>query len=95
MTNANTPTQAESLQHSLQQAAVSIDLHVYANKTEEISFNQKGDISISSYGSLKLVDKFTSLDSRVSSTENYINMRKHGLLAIGYRSYGSLTYSIK
>ena len=37
-------------------------------------FNQRGDISKQSGSSLKLVDKFTSLWSSVSSTENDINM---------------------
>ena len=42
---ANTPTQAEYLLHSLDQAAGGIDLHVNADKTELMCFNQRGDIS--------------------------------------------------
>ena len=37
--------------------------------------NKKADISILNSGSLKLVNKFTYLDSSVSFTENDINMR--------------------
>ena len=71
---ANTPIQAESLLHSLEQAAGSIGLHVNADKTEYMSFNQKGDISLLIGGSLKSVDKFTYLRSSISSTENDIKM---------------------
>ena len=42
---ANTPTQAKSLLHSLEQAARKVGLHVNANKTEYMSFNQEGNIS--------------------------------------------------
>ena len=66
---ANTPDQAETLRHSLERAAGGIGLHVNANKTEYMCFNQRGDISTP----LKLVDKFTYLGSRVSSTEKDIN----------------------
>ena len=38
-------------------------------------FNQKGDISTLNGGSMKLVGKFTYLESSLSSTENDINMR--------------------
>ena len=72
---ANTSTQAEFLQHSLEQAAGGVDLHVNANKTEYMCFNQKRDISPLNCGSLKLVDKFTYFGSSVSSTENDINMQ--------------------
>ena len=71
---ANTPTQAESLLHSLEQASGGIGLHVNAEKTEYICFNQKGDISTLNCGSLKLVDKFTYFGSSISSTESDINM---------------------
>ena len=54
-------------------------------------FNQKGDIFILKGGSLKLVDKFIYFGSSVSSTENDINMWRHWLLSISYRSYGSQT----
>ena len=61
---ANTPTQAESL---------GIDLHVNANKSEYMCFNQKIDISTLKSSSLKLADKFTYFRSNVSSTETDIN----------------------
>ena len=42
---ANTPNQAETLLHSLEQAAAGIGLHVNAHKTEYMCFNQTGDVS--------------------------------------------------
>ena len=72
---ANTPNQAETLLHSLEQAAAGIGLHVNAHKTEYMCYNQTGDISILDGTSLKLVDKFTYLRSSVSSTEKDINTR--------------------
>ena len=65
---ANTPTQAETLLHSLERAATCIGLHVNAHKTEYMFFNQSGDISTLNRSSLKRVDKFTYLRSSVSST---------------------------
>ena len=41
---------------------------------ENQSCNQEGDISTLNDGSLKLIDKFTYLGSRVSSTESHVNM---------------------
>ena len=41
---ANTPTQAETLLHSLEQAATGIGLQVNAHKIEYVCFNQTGDI---------------------------------------------------
>ena len=70
---ANTPAQAESLLHSLERAASGTSLHVNADKTECMSFNQRGDISTLNGSSLKLVDNFTYLGSSVSSTETDIN----------------------
>ena len=69
---ANTPTQAESLLHSLKQAAGGIDRHVNADKTEYMYFNQRGNITQNG-GSPKPVDKFTCLRSSASSTKNDIN----------------------
>ena len=71
---ANTPTQAETLIHSLERAAAGIGLHVNADKTEYICFNQRVDISTLNGSTLKLVDKFTYQGSSVSSTETDINM---------------------
>ena len=71
----NTPNQAETLLHSLERAATGIGLHVNAHKTEYMCFNQAGHISTLDGTSLKLVDKFTYLGSRVSSTEKDIDTR--------------------
>ena len=68
---ANTPAQAETQLHSLEQAAAGIDLHVNSDKMEYICFNQSGNISTLNGSSLKLVDKFTYLGSSVSSTERH------------------------
>ena len=46
-----------------------------ADKTEYMSFTQKGDFATLNGGSLKLVSKFICLGSDVSSTENDINVR--------------------
>ena len=51
---ANTPTQAESLFHSLKLAA-----GVNVDKMKYMCFNQKGDISTLNGGSLKSRNKFT------------------------------------
>ena len=40
---ANKHAQTESLLHSLERAAAVIGLHVNANKTEYMCFNQRGD----------------------------------------------------
>ena len=72
---ANTPNQAETLLHSLGRAAAGIGLHVNAQRTEFMCFNQKGDISTLEGTSLKLVDKFTYQGSSVSSTEKDIDTR--------------------
>ena len=56
---ANTPTQAKSLLHSLEQAAGGIGLHVKADQTEYMCFTQKEEISTLNGDSLKLADKFT------------------------------------
>ena len=71
---ANTPAQVETLPHRLERAAAGIGLHINADKTEYMYFNQR-DISILNCSSLKLVDKFTYLGSSVSSTDKNINMR--------------------
>ena len=70
---ANVPAQAEILLHSLERAAAGIGLHVNADKTEYMCFNQRGYTSTLNGSSLKLVDKFTYLGSSVSSTKTDIN----------------------
>ena len=67
------PTKADTLQHSLEQAAGGIGFHLNAHKTEYMCFNLRGDIYILRGGPLKLVDRFTYLESNVSSTEKYIS----------------------
>ena len=72
---ANTPVQAESMQHSLEQAADGMGLHVNTDKNEYMYFNQIGDIYTLKGGPQKLVDIYTYLGSNASSTENDINTR--------------------
>ena len=69
------PNQAKTLLDSLGQAAAGIGLHVNAQKTEYMCYNQTGDISTLDGTSLKLVDKFTYLGSSISSTKKDINTR--------------------
>ena len=69
----NTPAQAETLLHNLERAATGISLHVNVHKTEYLCFNQTGVISTLNGSTLKLVDKFTYLGSKVSSTETDID----------------------
>ena len=59
--------------HSLKRAAVGIGLHVNAHKTEYMCYNQTGNITTRDGASLRLVDKFTYLESSVSSIENDID----------------------
>ena len=54
---ANTPAQAEPLLQSLKRTAGGIDIHINADKTEYVCFNQRGDISSLKSSPLKLVDK--------------------------------------
>ena len=70
----NTPAQAESLLHSLEQAAGGIGIYMISNKTEDICFKQ-GAISMLSLKLLKLVDQSTYLGSKISSTESNVNIR--------------------
>ena len=74
---ANTPAQTETQLHSLERAAAGIGLHVNAQKTEYMCFNQTGDIYIQGGSSLKPVDKFTYLGSSVSTTEADIDTIGH------------------
>ena len=67
--------QMSMLLHRLERAAAGIGLHVNAHKTEYMCYNQTGDISTLGGTSLKLVDKFTFLESSVSSTEKDIDTR--------------------
>ena len=71
----NTPNQAETLLPCLERVAAGTGLHANAHKTEFMCFNQKGDIYTLDGTSLKLVEKFTYLESSVSSTEKDIDTR--------------------
>ena len=66
----NTPTQAETLLHSLERADGGIGLHDNSDKMEYICFNQRSNITTLNGTSLKLVDKFTFQGSSISSTEH-------------------------
>ena len=66
----NTPIQAESLLHSLEQTAGGICLHENSNKMESMCFNREGTISSINGSPLKLVDKFMYFGSSISSTES-------------------------
>ena len=70
---ANTPSQTENLQHSLEREAAGIGHHFNTDKTEYMCLNKRGDISTLNGNSLKLVDKFTYFGSSVLSTETDIN----------------------
>ena len=72
---SNTSAQTKTLLDNLKRAATGIGLNVKADKTEYMCFNQTGDISTLNGTSMKLVDKFTYIESSVSSTETNINMR--------------------
>ena len=52
---------------------VCLGLHINAQKTEYMCFNQRGNISTLNGITLKLVDKFTYLGSSILSTETDIN----------------------
>ena len=73
----DTPAQAESLLHSLKQAAVvagDIGFYMNTNKTDHMCFKQKGAISTPSSKPLKSIDQFTYLSSNISSTESDVNI---------------------
>ena len=72
---------------TLQRPILALGLHVNADNTKYMGFNQRGDISPQKSGPLKLVDKFTYLGSSVSSTENDINT----LLAKAWTANDSLS----
>ena len=57
---------------------------------------KQGVISTLSGRPIKLVDKFTYLDSNISSTESDVNIRiAGGLLLTGYWSYGNFISTTK
>ena len=94
---ANALDRAETLLHSLERAAAGIGLHVNAQKTEYMCFNQTDDISTLNGSSLKLVDKFTYIGSSDSSTvTDFITwLAKAWTVIDSHRSYGSQNWLIK
>ena len=68
----NTPVQAKSLLHSLEQAVRSISLYVNSDKTEFKYFN--GAISSLNAKPLKFEDQFSYSRSNISSTESNVNI---------------------
>ena len=77
--------QAESLLRSLKWVTSGIGLHVNMDKTELMSFNQRGDISTLNERSLKLVEKFTYLRRSVTCTKNDINKQLAKVWTVIYR----------
>ena len=71
---ANTTAQAESLLHSLKQAARGIGLYVNANKTKFTCFKQEGATFTLSGKPVKLVDQLTFLGSNILFTESDVNI---------------------
>ena len=76
---ANAPARAETLLHGLERAAAGISLYGNAHKTESLCFNQTGDMSTPNGSTLKLVDKFTYLESSVSSIETHQHETSKGM----------------
>ena len=94
---ANTPAQAKFLLYSLDQRAWRISFHVDANKTEYSCFKREGPISTLRGKLSKVVDKFTYLESNITSTESdiKIHLAQAWTATIGYGSYRSLIYPKK
>ena len=70
---ANTPAQAESSLHSLEQTAGDIGSVVTSNKIEYMCFKQ-GDEFTLSYKLPKLTDPFTYLGSNILSSETVVHI---------------------
>ena len=87
----NSPAQAKSLLHNLEQAAGIICLHVNTKEPWVHVFKWEGVISSLSGRPLEFVGKFTDLSSNISSTESYVSI----YLSTGYQSYGNLITPIK
>ena len=66
---------ADRAMHSLEKAAGGRGLHINVDKTEDMCFNQRGNISTLNSGSVKQADKFIYHGISVSSTENDITTR--------------------
>ena len=70
----NTPTQAKSLKHCLEQAAGDLGLCMNTNKMEYMSFNQEKASLILNGNPLKLVDMFSYLSISISSIKSDVNI---------------------
>ena len=66
---ANTPTQAKSLVHNVEQALIGIGLYVNSDKASCMCFVQRGAISPLTCKPLALVDKFVYLSINILLTE--------------------------
>ena len=71
----NSLAKAQTLLHSLEQAAAGIGLHVNTDKMAYMCLYQRGDISTLNGSSLKLVDKFIYL----GSNERHEHVSKKGM----------------
>ena len=70
----NTPTQAKSLLHNLEQAAKGTGFCLNSDKTEFLCFKQEAVISILNDKSLKLVNHFKYFSSIVNLFAKYWNL---------------------
>ena len=66
---------AQDMLHSLESAAAVVGLHVNAEKTEFMCFNQDGTIMAQDNSQIKKVDNFVYLGSNISSTEKDVQFR--------------------
>ena len=80
---ANAPAQTESLVHRLERSTGGISLHVNADKTEYMSFNQRCDIS-----TLKGDPFETGRQVHLPRKKRLINLERHQLVTSkGMNSY--------
>ena len=96
---ANTPAQVESLLHSLEPTACVIGLHVNADLTEYMCFNQRGDISTLKGGALKLVDKFSTSEAashqpRMTDLTDKIKRIFFQAVVVSIQLYGCTTWML-
>ena len=91
----NTPAQAETLLYGLERAAGGIGLHVNADKTEYMCFNQRDDISSLKGGPLKQVDKFTDQGNCFINRESHQHANSKGIDRLSVIWKSDLTDKIK
>lgn len=73
---SDTIQEASELLHRVEKAAREIGLYINSDKTEFISFNQKGEIRSLDDKPIKAVEEFIYLGSNIQSTERDIEIRK-------------------